>query len=415
MHSELDPLDDWSDDSEDEFRPRPKRSTICSTWGVHDKPWAMGNESRRSSLDEEDAVMVAAVDPHGQVVEAISDSTLSSGVDVAALGRGQSPHLANNDSGKQQRLSTAKKLAGGWWNSLTSKTGRKGGAPKSRQASLHDQITPFQTESLNGSQIHLPPPNEFGHPRTATSQNAFTTTTSSGDRRDGNSTRERSDTRQKQSLSREGSRRHPRRSASGAITSRSRRSSAYSFDISVQTPRSDAFDAPLSPPLNDAAMINSDLLSTLSPNTLSQALSGALSPGAISTASRRPKSVSSRRSRPTSTISERAGASPRVSKRFSKRASILPPAALDLLRDSPSEPVPQIPEQYRTPTSGTMAGSGFPTQGPPRVRAPSPPPYEVKQHPYAIRSLREYEDCLDEFELFVIRAKEEEGIDGKDV
>ena len=36
---------------------------------------------------------------------------------------------------------------------------------------------------------------------------------------------------------------------------------------------------------------------------------------------------------------------------------------------------------------------------PPVERSPSPPPYEQKQHAYAVRGLREYEDCLDEWEL----------------
>jgi len=67
-------------------------------------------------------------------------------------------------------------------------------------------------------------------------------------------------------------------------------------------------------------------------------------------------------------------ASPRVSKRFSKRASILPPPALDLLFET-SEPVPQIPEQFRMTS------------------------YSLHLHPYAVRGLREYEDSLDEYDV----------------
>ena len=107
-----------------------------------------------------------------------------------------------------------------------------------------------------------------------------------------------------------------------------------------------------------------------------------------------------------------------MSKRFSKRASILPPPALDLLKESPSEPVPKIPEQYKTPTTGNTQNGMFVAGAlakPPVERSPSPPPYEQKQHAYAVRGLREYEDCLDEWELFVHRAKEEEGADGKEV
>lgn len=54
--------------------------------------------------------------------------------------------------------------------------------------------------------------------------------------------------------------------------------------------------------------------------------------------------------------------SPRVSLRFSKRISILPPAALDMLKES-GESVPQIPEQWR------------------------PKGYDKKLHAYAIRGL----------------------------
>lgn len=93
-------------------------------------------------------------------------------------------------------------------------------------------------------------------------------------------------------------------------------------------------------------------------------------------------SVKTKRSSRTSVAHGRASSSrrgsmsqsPRVSKRFSKRASILPPPALDLLLES-SEPVPQIPKEFQ-----------------------NPPPYQQHQHPYAVRALREYEDALDEFD-----------------
>jgi hypothetical protein len=132
---------------------------------------------------------------------------------------------------------------------------------------------------------------------------------------------------------------------------------------------------------------------------------------------KRHKSTSSvRRSRPVSVASDRTGPSPRVSKRFSKRASILPPQALDLLREGPSEPVPKIPEQYMSPTSltGTKSTTGESALNS-AARPPSPDPYPLRLHPYAIRGLREYEDCLDEWELFVHRVKEEEGVDGREV
>jgi hypothetical protein len=135
--------------------------------------------------------------------------------------------------------------------------------------------------------------------------------------------------------------------------------------------------------------------------SFSTAEDGSLTANPVSPGHKRHKSTSSvRKSRPVSVASERTGPSPRVSKRFSKRSSILPPPALDLLKESPSEPVPKIPDQYRTPTSGNGLTSTFPSI--PAITAS--PPYDLKYHPYAVRSLKEYEDCLDEWELVSVRA-----------
>ncbi|GAA5976133.1 hypothetical protein JCM11641_003289 [Rhodosporidiobolus odoratus] len=87
--------------------------------------------------------------------------------------------------------------------------------------------------------------------------------------------------------------------------------------------------------------------------------------------------------------------SPRVSLRFSKRISILPPAALDLLKgvnNGGVEAVPPIPAQYRQ-----SLNTG----------------YDKKLHPYAIRGLRDYEDALDEWTDWVARLQEEEDAGGK--
>ena len=78
------------------------------------------------------------------------------------------------------------------------------------------------------------------------------------------------------------------------------------------------------------------------------------------------------------------GADKRVSVRFSKRISILPPAALDLLKDC-GEAVPAIPAKY-------LAKEGYPKA----------------LHPYAVRGLRDYEDALDEWTDWCTRLREEE-------
>ncbi|BGP17251.1 hypothetical protein JCM10213_003712 [Rhodosporidiobolus nylandii] len=83
--------------------------------------------------------------------------------------------------------------------------------------------------------------------------------------------------------------------------------------------------------------------------------------------------------------------SPRVSLRFSKRISILPPAALDLLKEARAgngvEAVPPIPAKYR---QSVEVG------------------YDKRLHPYAVRGLRDYEDALDEWTDWVARLQEEE-------
>lgn len=82
-----------------------------------------------------------------------------------------------------------------------------------------------------------------------------------------------------------------------------------------------------------------------------------------------------------------AALSPRVSIRFSKRSSILPPAAIDLLKSTGIEDVPPIPERFRrTVEIG----------------------YDKRLHPYAVRGLRDYEDALDEWTDWVARLQEEE-------
>ncbi|GAA6052088.1 hypothetical protein JCM3770_006625 [Rhodotorula araucariae] len=100
---------------------------------------------------------------------------------------------------------------------------------------------------------------------------------------------------------------------------------------------------------------------------------------------------------PTSPIRPRHGdgpvaLSPRVSLRFSKRISILPPAALDLLKEAHgSEPVPPIPARFRE----TVAAG-----------------YDKRLHPYAVRGLRDYEDALDEWTDWVANLEDEGGNGG---
>lgn len=450
--SELDPYDDeWdSEDSEDEFRPRPKRSTICSTWGVHEQPWAIDSFPRKPSLEATEEERDADLSLQNATVEAIGEQppiVMSPPLLLTPSANSSTTTLA-----KATKLAAAKKAAGGWWNNLKS---RKGSAshdktkPTAYDAmQLHDSLpSQLETAASDGMQetarslapTPIPVPQvqqDIGHAESPTPAAELADTSghpilppqvpeflkvesTAGRLRKSSATRK--------------SVRRTTASGTAATPSRSRRSSMYSFDLDVNTPRSDAFDFPMSPMSATVASPNSSSDAAIGTLSLSPVAFSALMDGAITFGSdeitsgassphrsrhQRGKSASSlRKSRPTSVISERGGPSPRVSKRFSKRASILPPPALDLLKGSPSEPVPKIPEQYKTPTTGNTQTGIFASGvlAKPADRPASPPPYDQKQHAYAMRGLREYEDCLDEWELFVHRAKEEEGADGREV
>lgn len=581
-HDELDPLeDDWSDSEDDEFRPRAaNRSTIASTWGVHEKPWVMESSRSRKASSEapnlEDTPedqdeegdrearrrvegLEGAEDARDTTVEAIDErnaSRLSPGFAAGRSDLSNDPNdfrlppipqkvgetmrsvlgnaTANSSTsslgstGKTNKLNAAKKVAGGWWNTLKnmktsgnsngktsegSADGKSGKGNKKKEGLdrqdtrsvnedlLHSPLSSSPATTVQASddtrpnparapsppvvddtqnmrrhqEQHSPSPPLQDLPKIAESESPLEAKAPTGlPQHLGPASSTTSPEVEKATLKppstampsssdillkievtsprlRKSSSRKSIRRKSGAASAsprtRSRRSSVYSFDLDVDTPRSDAFDFPLSPnsltsPLSPggALSISPMAFNSLMDGTafgMAEAGSEGTSSGGVPASPSRPthrrgksnssvhaKNSSTRGSRPASTYSdkERGGPSPRVSKRFSKRASILPPPALDLLRESPNEPVPKIPEQYKTPTSGNsaaMPSAGFGTFVAPSAaaqpRAPSPEPYELRMHPYAIRGLREYEDCLDEWELFVVRAKEEEGLDGKEV
>lgn len=537
LKSEIDPLDEWDSDSSDDFRPRPKRSTISSTWGVHNKPWILSPGGRSSESSEDDPpretvqkgkVLLQDIQEDMPDVPSIVPSPntqLAYDEEIRLQRRRAEQHLSANMSGglynnlppipvspnasgangkKVNVAKSAKKV----WNALTN---RKASGPigmgKSRQV-LQEHISPYyegvpaerSADNVTLVGAHTAPfettDARLGRSRASTITHIVDTAASekiseeasldkalaSGTQKSNSSDSESSIVAQgtlheatinmesspskadfltidipAPRLRKQSSRKSIRRAAAqqahgvvssknghSAAASRSRRSSMYSFDLDVETPRSDSFDLPRSPLMTSANGIVHSNTAPVSPASgangvlsLSPVAFGALMDGALSfnmdgdenggdrasgrltpgSGHRRHKSGSSLkgRSRPVSVASDRTGPSPRVSKRFSKRASILPQPAFDLLKESPSEPVPKIPEQYKTPTSGTgksfMGSSAIPSAN----RPPSPEPYSQKLHPYAIRGLREYEDCLDEWELFQHRVKEEEGVDGREV
>lgn len=386
----------------------------------------MGSPSPRSSLDQVNEDQ-SAENSQSQLVEAIEERSR----DVAATPSATSP-LTDPPHGKATKLNAAKKVAGGWWSSLTSKTHRKA-SPHSGQEILSSQrrLAPITTQSTETASV-LPSASDSPLPVTSDVRQEKTVSHAVQAEAQGQSGEGPSRVVGNAAEShRRSSRRSIRKSTSAVTSPHSRRSSTYSFDLSVVTPRSDAFESPLSPTeLARLAVPPLGMLS-LSPVVFGQFMDtafnsdteGALafSPRQVRPDQRRRKSNSSNRpSRPVSALSDRPGPSPRVSKRFSKRASLLPPPALDLLKESPSEPVPKIPEHFKTPTTGNGSSHLIPPASAAAAVAQTlasttSEPYDVKSHPYAVRGLREYEDCLDEWELFVVRAQEEEGAEGKEL
>ena len=86
-----------------------------------------------------------------------------------------------------------------------------------------------------------------------------------------------------------------------------------------------------------------------------------------------PTSVSSH----PSVLSSRRSASPRVSRAFSKRSSLVPGPALDLIEAEEQPPVPMLPAHLRTHA------------------------YDKALHVYAVQSLREYEQTVQEHDDFM--------------
>lgn len=173
--------------------------------------------------------------------------------------------------------------------------------------------------------------------------------------------------------------RRPRdRASSGGPNSASPTFFKFEFELGADIPRSDAFDSPTTPrPASKDAS------------------NGAAEVPIIQT----PPPLSRRSS------DQGAGAlSPRVSTRFSKRASLLPPTALSMLRENP-ESVPALPGRSRHYSTQDRAQQNHSTS--------SSPGYPQKKHPYAIRALAEYEQSLEEEHEWKEKVADDEENDGK--
>ncbi|TKA58533.1 hypothetical protein B0A53_00274 [Rhodotorula sp. CCFEE 5036] len=317
-HEQLEPADNLSTD---EAFFRPKRSTICSTRGVKEAPWALYETGDEAGPGSE--VKLPTVQPRVPNVDVKSNNTERLQEEKA------SPENAKPDQNAVSKVVS-------WLKGGRSKKSGRADRPKpiavppvrSSTAAQEWSTAPLPTKVETGdviTQREQPPPSR------STSGNASPGLTRQGSSASTSSNREK------------------RRSRGSAFF-------AFEFENGVVS----------------RADVDPNLLSPGEP------AAGATSPPPASDASSptRPRSA------------DRASAlSPRVSVRFSKRSSILPPAALDLLKSTGMDEVPPIPERFRrTVETG----------------------YDRRLHPYAVRGLRDYEDALDEWTDWVARLQEEE-------
>ncbi|GAA5875165.1 hypothetical protein JCM3774_001659 [Rhodotorula dairenensis] len=327
-HEQLEPSANLSGD---DALFRPKRSTICSTRGVKEAPWALdepGDEAGPAS--ETDDALLATVPPPVP------------SVDVQLGGPERSDELKTAaENVKPERTAVSKVMS--WLKGGRSK--KSGRADRPKPIALPPN-RPSAAAAQEWPTTSLPPETETGNvlrrrekPESPRSTGGATPT----------------------SLTRQGS------SASTTSNSEkrpSRRSAFFAFEFENGVVSRADVDPNLLPSGESVTAI---------------AAGGATSPPSTpdATSPTRPRSA------------DRASTlSPRVSVRFSKRSSILPPAALDLLKSTAGiDEVPPIPERFRTAIE-----TG----------------YDKRLHPYAVRGLRDYEDALEEWTDWVARLQEEE-------
>ncbi|BGP25489.1 proteophosphoglycan ppg4 [Rhodotorula toruloides] len=346
-HDQLEPFDALS---EDDFLFRPKRSTICSTRGVKEAPWTVDElaepveeEEPESEGPESEEVVrpssssaVLVSETHGQGGKKQDQKTVSKVVSWLKGGMGK-----KQSKGRPSLDAKVDPVAPDREDSSSLSRRKRIGSNGSDAASTGSQdlpLTVFPTTVETGS---IPDGRASPAPRTTNPVNRAFLSPPTSPLRPGMPSRQAS------------SRSEKRRSHGSAFF-------AFEFENGVVT-RTDV----------DPAL--------------------ASSAGSVKTAGTADTAL------PTSPIrprhAEHPALSPRVSLRFSKRISILPPAALDLLREASGvEDVPPIPAKYRE----TIAAG-----------------YDKKLHPYAVRGLSDYEDALDEWTDWVASLQEDEELNGR--
>ncbi|GAA6012848.1 hypothetical protein JCM11491_006199 [Sporobolomyces phaffii] len=365
-HDQLDPVQDVPEES---TFFRPKRSTICSTRGVKEAPWTVDELAEtfeeESEYEEETQELVRAVPPPPSSVSSAGGSSTRKG------------------TGDNKTVSKVVS----WL---------KGGLGKNKKGLKvvpvpDPRIDPFTVE--RSATVRRPgddePIIEDYSPSSEWPQAPLPTTVETG--AVVSPTRSAPATPEKSShLSPSMPRRNKSTASSNSSGSQKRRSSrpnspaffSFEFENGIVS-RSDV----------DPAIAAS---SPTTPTSPSPSLTSAAGSNGAADATL-----------PTSPIRRTANAhpdpqaavSPRISLRFSKRASILPPAALDLLKKeqgggSDSVAVPPIPAHYRR---SMMQQVG----------------YEKRLHPYATKGLIDLEASYEEWTDWIAKLQEEEDNGGR--
>ncbi|GAA5844902.1 hypothetical protein JCM9279_000039 [Rhodotorula babjevae] len=330
-HDQLEPRSNFADDS---TLYRPKRSTICSTHGVKGAPWA--------------------VDAIGGAVEEESDE--DDDENAQELVRSAPPSKGASSGGRKQDLKTVAKVVSWLKGGLGKKQGR--GARTTIGDAPVDPFLLEQSDSARSSTSTDRPPQGPTPLPTTIETGLVPTPTSRGPHTPDAPTQ---GVRSSPSPSLAG--RRPRPKSGRAERRRSLNPAFFAFEF------------------ENGVVARNDV----DPTVVSSAASSASASTTASGDTTFPSAPI--RARPPGGPS--AALSPRVSLRFSKRISILPPAALDLLKEAHgSEPVPPIPARYRDSVE-----SG----------------YARHLHTYAVLGLRDYEDALIEWTEWMAQLAEEEG------
>ncbi|KAA1137603.1 hypothetical protein PGTUg99_008638 [Puccinia graminis f. sp. tritici] len=355
-HDQLSPVSEFLGSKDEEDRRR-RRTTICSTRGVSDKPWAISELPPEEVCSE--TVDERYRDPTGLL-------TGGSGSDKPSVAKVVS------------WLKVVKRLGG----SSKPKQRQEYPSPEpsqtrlpseSSQASHHHQAQlganeRAMAESRHGSPVRSIKPDDPASPSTQVELSEL----------------ENESVGRKSECSVRSNPAHGPESPTFF---------QFEFELGAEIPRSDSFDTPVTTPSASespaTANNNQNNNNNLNKSGDSSSLGG-------STGHNTPA---------------KASIEPRVSSRFSKRASLLPPAALDMLKDndgseedgsSPVPDVPSVPSQYITTTNTATSPKEDEISRKKRKKREKEERearllcYDSSKHPYAVKALAEYEQSLEE-------------------